>query len=66
MKELNKSKKKILICLSEPAKKLATNEKLEYIDNVRNELKKRDQAHYDKVEEQMMEIPGYEKYKKIS
>ena len=46
------------------AKKLATNEKLEYIDNVRNELKKRDQAHYDKVEEQMMEIPGYEKYKK--
>ena len=48
------------------AKKLATNEKLEYIDNVRNELKKRDQAHYDKVEEQMLERPDYEEYKKIS
>ena len=46
------------------AKKIATNEKLDYIDNVRSELKKRGGGHYEKVEEQMMKRPGYEEYKK--
>ena len=45
----------------EKAKEQATNEKLDYIDNVRSELKKRGQ--FEKVEEEMEKRPGYIEYR---
>jgi hypothetical protein len=48
---------------SEKAKEIATQEKLDYIDNVKSELKRRGTGAYEKVEAEMEKVKAYREYK---
>ena len=45
------------------AKEQATTEALDYIEGVKNELKKKGTGAYEKVEQQMEQVGGYKEYK---